>query len=226
MSDTKVRLVALTKPHIQGVHTAEEFVAFAARISNPSNQMNTETAPKLLSYLMKNKHWSPFEMVHMVLEIETSRAIAHQIVRHRSFAYQEFSQRYADPKAMGSMFVHSEARLQDTKNRQNSIVTDDEDLQIWWEQEQSVMVQHAKELYTEAIERGLAKEVARNVLPEGLTRSRLYMAGSLRSWIHYLQVRGPGSGTQKEHMEVAAQAHKIIAEHFPSIAGLLDEVQT
>lgn len=219
---TKVKLVAITEPKVQGVQTVEEFVAFAARVSNPSNQMNGETAPKLLKYLMNNKHWSPFEMVHIVMEIETTRAIAHQIVRHRSFAFQEFSQRYADPAALGAMYVPSEPRLQDAKNRQNSVELDDEELKSWWYQEQAVLMQHATELYQEAISRGIAKEVARNPLPEGLTKSRLYMAGSLRSWLHYLQVRGPGSGTQKEHMDVAAGAKTIIIEHFPSIAGLLE----
>lgn len=220
---TKVKLVAITDPKVQGVHSVEEFVAFAARVSNPSNQMNSETAPKLLAYLMRNKHWSPFEMVHIVMEVETTRAIAHQIVRHRSFAFQEFSQRYADPSAMGDMYVRSEARLQDTKNRQNSIETDNEGLNAWWASAQDDLMRRAQDTYKEAIGHGIAKEVARNVLPEGNTRSRLYMAGSLRSWLHYLQVRGPGSGTQKEHMEVAAGAKAIIAEYFPSIEELLNE---
>lgn len=220
---TSVKIVALTKPTIEGVNTAEEFVAYAARVSNPANQMNTETAPKLLKYLMNNKHWSPFEMVHIVMEIETTRAIAHQVVRHRSFAYQEFSQRYADPKALGNMYVPSEARIQDTKNRQNSIETDDvELLQIWREKQDEVM-RLATDAYTWAITNGIAKEVARNPLPEGLTKSRLYMAGPLRSWIHYLQVRGPGSGTQKEHMDIAALALVELEKHFPSITELLKE---
>lgn len=223
MQGIKVRTVAVTKPLIEGVETAEDFVAYAARVSNPGNQMNTETAPKLLKYLLKAGHWSPFEMVHVVLEIETTRAIAHQIVRHRSFAFQEFSQRYADPAALGNMFVPSEARLQDTKNRQNSIETGDTDLQFWWGEVQDTITSLAKQAYTEAIDRGMAKEVARNVLPEGLTKSRLYMAGSLRSWIHYIWARGPGSGTQKEHMEVGAGAKACILEHFPAISELLED---
>lgn len=219
---TSVKTVAITVPTIDGVSTAEDFVAYAARVSNPGNQMNTETAPKLLKYLLKAGHWSPFEMVHVVLEIETTRAIAHQIVRHRSFAFQEFSQRYADPKALGEMYVPSEARLQDAKNRQNSIENSDKELADLWREKQDAVATLAQETYTWGITNGLAKEVARNVLPEGNTKSRLYMAGSLRSWIHYIWARGPGSGTQKEHMEVAAGAKACILERFPAISELLE----
>lgn len=219
---TSVKTVAITVPTIEGVNTAEDFVAYAARVSNPGNQMNTETAPKLLKYLLNAGHWSPFEMVHVVLEIETTRAIAHQIVRHRSFAFQEFSQRYADPKALGDMYVPSEARLQDTKNRQNSVENNDKELADLWREKQDAVAKLAQETYTWAISNGLAKEVARNPLPEGNTKSRLYMAGSLRSWIHYIWARGPGSGTQKEHMEVAAGAKARIIERFPAISELLE----
>lgn len=221
-SSTNVQLVAITAPVIPGIHSADEFIAYAARVSNPSNQMNTATSGKLLAYLIKHKHWSPFEMASMTVAIETTRVIAHQIVRHRSFSFQEFSQRYADPAAMGEMYVRSEARLQDTKNRQNSIVTEDDGLRAWWDDAQYSLMTNAQDLYKEAIELGIAKEVARNVLPEGLTKSRLYMAGTIRSWIHYLQARGPGSGTQKEHMDVAAEVLPILAEHFPSVTEALN----
>lgn len=222
ISSTKVRLVSITQPVIDGISSADEFIAYAARVSNPGNQMNTETSGKLLKYLIKHGHWSPFEMVSMTVEIETTRAIAHQIVRHRSFSFQEFSQRYADPKALGEMYVPSEARLQDAKNRQNSIVTDDKSIKSWWLASQNRLMQEAQYIYSQAIEYGLAKEVARNVLPEGLTKSRLYMAGTVRSWIHYLGARGPGSGTQKEHMEVAAGIVPIMQEHFPSVVEALN----
>ncbi len=195
--------------------TAEEFICYTARVSNPSNQMNTETAPRLLRYLIKHKHWSPFELVHITMSIDTTRDIAHQIVRHRSFSFQEFSQRYADPtKDMG--FVTREARLQDAKNRQNSIETDDEALSFQWEDVQNDLRLTAKETYEWAIRNGIAKEQARAVLPEGLTKTRLYMAGTLRSWIHYVDVRAE-EGTQKEHREVALAARDEILGHFPSL---------
>ena len=201
----KVNLIAYTCPTIKidytenkwGLFSPDEFIAYVARVSNPSNQMNTETSQKLLKYLIRNKHWSPFEMVHVTMEIETTRDIARQILRHRSFSFQEFSQRYADPtKDLG--FVTRKARLQDTKNRQNSIETDDDHLKSEWVNRQKKLISKVEEDYKWAIDNGIAKEQARAVLPEGLTLSRMYMAGSLRSWIHYCDLR-MGNGTQKEH---------------------------
>ena len=198
----------------------DDFIAYVARVSNPSNQMNTETAPKLLRYLIKNKHWSPFEMVHIVMEINTTRDIARQILRHRSFSFQEFSQRYADPtKDLG--FITREARLQDSKNRQNSIETDDKTLNGTWQVIQQKCIEQSIIDYKWAIDHGVAKEVARAILPEGLTASRLYMAGSLRSWIHYCELR-MANGTQKEHREVAVSAWNEIVNKFPSLEGALD----
>jgi thymidylate synthase (FAD) len=198
----------------------DEFIAYVARVSNPSNQNNMLTAPKLLRYLAKNKHWSPFEMVDVVMEINTTRDIGRQILRHRSFTFQEFSQRYADPtKDMG--FVSREARLQDTKNRQNSVETDDELLQNEWEEYQNTVLDEARIAYVWAIENGIAKEQARAVLPEGLTMSRMYMKGSLRSWIHYCQVRMDPS-TQKEHRDIATDAWYEITKKFPSLKDALD----
>jgi thymidylate synthase (FAD) len=200
----------------------DEFISYVARVSNPSNQNNKETSQKLLKYLIKNKHWSPFEMVHIVMEINTTRDIARQILRHRSFSFQEFSQRYADPTAdMG--FQTREARLQDTKNRQNSIETDDERLEVEWQFKQSQLILQAKHAYAWAIDNGIAKEQARAVLPEGLTSSRLYMAGSLRSWIHYCELR-MGNGTQKEHREIARDAWYQITAEFPSLKDTLEVV--
>jgi thymidylate synthase (FAD) len=192
----------------------QELIAYCARVSNPSNQMNKETSEKLIKYLIKHAHWSPLEMVSACLEINTTRDIAHQIVRHRSFSFQEFSQRYANPEDMGDMFEISEARLQDEKNRQNSIEVDDVLLQTHWEQQQKRIIELSKEVYDWALERGIAKEQARKVLPEGLTKTRLYMNGTLRSWIHYIELRG-ANGTQKEHMEIAHACAKVIAEIFP-----------
>jgi thymidylate synthase (FAD) len=177
--------------------------------------MNAETSDKLIRYLIKHKHFSPLEMADVTMEIETTRDIARQMLRHRSFSFQEFSQRYADVSEFGEMFEYSEARLQDAKNRQNSVETDDLFLKEAWESYQKKVMRNAQEAYTWAINRGIAKEVARKVLPEGLTKSRMYMKGSLRSWIHYLEVRGEDSGTQKEHMEVAKEIAKVIAELFP-----------
>jgi len=199
--------------------SVDEFIAYVARVSNPSNQTNHLTAPKLMKYLIENKHWSPLEMAHVVMEIETTRDIARQILRHRSFAFQEFSQRYADPtKDLG--FVTREARLQDTKNRQNSIeIKDDTDLKYMWEQRQNLMIEYAKKEYDWAIRNGIAKEQARAVLPEGLTVSKLYMAGSLRSWIHYCQLRMT-AGTQKEHRKVAIDCWYSLIKEFPSLKDL------
>tara|TARA_A100001015_G_C14781491_1_gene629348 strand:- start:27 stop:695 length:669 start_codon:yes stop_codon:yes gene_type:complete len=197
----------------------QDLVAFCARVSNPSNQMNMETSEKLIKYLVKNAHWSPLEMASACLEIKTTRDIAHQIVRHRSFAFQEFSQRYADPKLQGDMFELSEARLQDTKNRQNSIEVDDQVLQDNWNRRQQEVADLAKKNYDWAIENGIAKEQARKVLPEGLTKTTLYMNGTLRSWIHYIELRG-ANGTQKEHMKIAHACAKVIAKIFPLAATL------
>lgn len=217
------RIIALTQPLLNketGAMSVDEFIAYVARVSNPSNQNNTLTAPKLLKYLAKHKHWSPFEMVNVVMEINTTRDIGRQILRHRSFSFQEFSQRYADPtQDMG--FVTREARLQDTKNRQNSIETSDEALQQDWEYIQSNLIESAKTVYHWAIDNGIAKEQARAVLPEGLILSRMYMAGSLRSWIHYCQVRADVS-TQKEHREIALDAWYQITEAFPSLKDALE----
>ncbi len=191
----------------------QELVAFCARVSNPSNQSNKETSEKLIRYLIKNQHWSPLEMVSMCLEIETTRDIARQMLRHRSFSFQEFSQRYANP-VEDLDFVYREARLQDQKNRQNSIETDNDYLQERWEQEQASVILRAKQAYEWAIQNGIAKEQARVVLPEGLTVSRLYMNGTLRSWIHYIQLRS-ANGTQKEHMLIARKCADVIAKVFP-----------
>jgi len=197
----------------------QDLIAFCARVSNPANQMNEETSAKLIKYLIKHAHWSPLEMVNACLEIDTTRDIAHQIVRHRSFAFQEFSQRYANPAEMGEQFVVREARLQDEKNRQNSIELDLDNVehvaisQRWLEEQQDVIFR-AQRAYEWAINAGIAKEQARAVLPEGLTKTRLYMNGTLRSWIHYIELRG-ANGTQKEHMDIAHACAKIIAKIFP-----------
>ena len=215
----KVKLIGVTAPYA-GHNSAEDMIVYMARVSNPSNQgMNSDPA-RLIRYLIKNQHFSPFEMVNVVMEISTTRDIARQILRHRSFSFQEFSQRYADPtKDLG--FELREARLQDTKNRQNSIETDDVLLQQEWEQKQQLIVQHAKDAYDWAIEQGIAKEQARAVLPEGNTQSRMYMNGTLRSWIHYCQLR-MDNGTQKEHAEVATECWKIITDKFPNVAAALE----
>lgn len=197
----------------------ENLVAYCARVSNPSNQMNTETNDRLLKYLKRNAHWSPFEMVSICLEIKTTRDIARQILRHRSFSFQEFSQRYANPQEMGAdYFVYREARLQDEKNRQNSIDTTDSKLQAEWYLKQAEVIRAAKDAYGWAIENGIAKEQARCVLPEGNTKSRLYMSGTLRSWIHYVDLRS-AHGTQKEHMEIAKECGKVITRLVPNIFG-------
>jgi thymidylate synthase (FAD) len=220
-----VRLVSYTTPTEEFVQEGIadkdllDLVAFCARVSNPANQMNSETSEKLVKYLIKHAHWSPLEMVNVCMEIDTTRDIAHQIVRHRSFAFQEFSQRYADPASMGDQFTLREARLQDEKNRQNSIALNplDEDqmiLQMDWNDKQEAVIEAAKEAYNWAIENGIAKEQARAVLPEGCTKTRLYMNGTLRSWVHYIELRG-ANGTQKEHMDIAHECAKVIAQIFP-----------
>jgi thymidylate synthase (FAD) len=222
MNDAKI--IAVTQPLIRTDDannrcgkrlTAEEFIAYTARVSNPSNQHNTLTAGKLLKYLIENSHWSPFEMVSVTMEINTTRDISHQIIRHRSFTFQEFSQRYADP-TKDMQFITREARLQDTKNRQNSIETDNELLCKQWIAKQLQQSHEASLAYRWAIDNGIAKEQARAILPEGLTTTRLYMSGTLRSWIHYIDIRAD-NGTQKEHREVALSAQKEILEHFPSL---------
>jgi thymidylate synthase (FAD) len=223
----KVELISYSQPAEYFAENTTELVAFCARVSNPSNQMNKETSEKLIRYLIKHSHWSPLEMVNMCLEIDTTRDIAHQIVRHRSFAFQEFSQRYANPKDMGEMFELSEARFQDTKNRQNSIEFDlnDEEqrlLAIEWERAQKRVIFAAQKEYDWALSVGIAKEQARKVLPEGLTKTRLYMSGSLRSWIHYIQLRS-SNGTQKEHMEIALKCAEVIAKIFPMATEFVEK---
>ena len=213
----KVKLISYSTPTKEfiddGIDNAQELVAFCARVSNPSNQLNTETSEKLIKYLIKNAHWSPLEMVSACLEIETTRDIARQILRHRSFSFQEFSQRYANP-VKDLEFVTREARLQDLKNRQNSIETDDKEITNMWIKKQEDLIENAKETYNWAIENGIAKEQARAVLPEGNTVSRMYMNGTLRSWIHYIELRS-GNGTQKEHMDIAIACAEVIAKIFP-----------
>jgi len=221
----KVRMISYSRPSHEvlkeGLYDVQELIAFCARVSNPSNQLNTETSEKLIRYLVKNAHWSPLEMVSACLEVETTRDIARQILRHRSFSFQEFSQRYADPTKDLS-FVLREARLQDTKNRQNSIVTDNLALQAWWEERQNRVIREAESAYEWAIANGIAKEQARAVLPEGLTVSRMYVNGTLRSWIHFIEVRS-GNGTQKEHMEIALECAKVIAEIFPLVGDFVSK---
>lgn len=218
-----VKLKSYTQPTIEmildGVEDMKDLIAYCAKVSNPTAQINKETSEKLIKYLIKHKHWSPLEMVDATIEIDTTRDIAHQIVRHRSFSFQEFSQRYADPKEMGEMFELCEARLQDTKNRQNSISIDDDDLQSAWNIMQQEVIDKAEEAYLWAISNGIAKEQARKVLPEGITKTRLYMKGSLRSWIHYIELRS-ANGTQKEHMDVAIECAKEIARIFPLMNDL------
>ncbi len=213
----KVKLVSYSTPTDEflneGIDNAQELVAFCARVSNPSNQINTETSEKLIKYLIKNAHWSPLEMVSACLEIETTRDIARQILRHRSFSFQEFSQRYANP-VKDLEFVTREARLQDLKNRQNSIENEDEEISNIWIEKQENIINEAKQTYNWAIENGIAKEQARAVLPEGNTVSRMYMNGTLRSWVHYIELRS-GNGTQKEHMEIALACAEVIAKIFP-----------
>jgi|TARA_B100000886_G_scaffold337479_1_gene298260 thymidylate synthase (FAD) len=219
----EVKLISYSQPveNLTARHLidAQDLIAFCARVSNPSNQMNTETSEKLIKYLVKHKHWSPLEMVSACLEIKTTRDIAHQIVRHRSFSFQEFSQRYADPEAQGDMFEYSEARLQDTKNRQNSLEVEDKKLQQEWEWAQRRIAVLAKKEYDWAIKKGIAKEQARKVLPEGITKTTLYMNGTLRSWAHYIELRG-ANGTQKEHMDIAHACASVISNIFPLVNEL------
>tara|TARA_B100001123_G_C14916611_1_gene870003 strand:- start:88 stop:759 length:672 start_codon:yes stop_codon:yes gene_type:complete len=213
----RVKLVSYSKPtevfENEGIKDAQELIAYCARVSNPSNQMNTETSSKLIRYLISNAHWSPLEMVSACLEIETTRDIARQILRHRSFSFQEFSQRYANP-VEDLDFIIREARMQDPKNRQDSIESEDEDLKKEWETRQKELIKLSKETYIWAIEKGIAKEQARSVLPEGNTISRLYMNGTIRSWIHYIELRS-ANGTQKEHSQIALACAEVINKIFP-----------
>lgn len=215
----RTRLVAVTQPIIKDAATAQEFVAYCARVSNPSNQANHSTATKLLNYMVRKQHWSPFEMAHAVIEIETTRDIARQILRHRSFSFQEFSQRYAE---VAEPPVFREPRLQDLQNRQSSLETSDLDLADWWTNVQTTVAHETKQLYQAALSRGIAKEVARCLLPEGLTPSRLYMSGTIRSWIHYIQLR-TGPETQKEHREIAQSCEALLLDVFPSLEEIFDE---
>lgn len=216
----KVRLIGYTQPpeDIVGLDDLQDIVAYCARVSNPSNQINSETSGKLLDYLIKHKHWSPFEMCSATLEVETTRDIARQFLRHRSFSFQEFSQRYADIRDITNSIVIRKARLQDEKNRQNSKITDDVQLHLAWEVHQRDIWQQAMKSYKWAIDNGIAKEQARVILPEGNTPSRLYVNGTLRSWIHYIELR-TANGTQLEHMELAKEIAKVITKIFPFYAN-------
>ena len=203
-----VRHIHSGEPGIMGLENIQDLVAYCARVSNPSNQSNTKTTPKLLEYLIKHKHWSPFEMASACIEITTTRDIARQLLRHRSFAFQEFSQRYADIRDLDDSVVIRKARLQDEKNRQNSVITDDTSLHVQWEQHQRNVWHSAMTAYKWAIENGIAKEQARVVLPEGNTVSKLYVNGTIRSWIHYIELRS-ANGTQKEHMDLAKEQLRL-----------------
>lgn len=215
-----VELVAISKMLLDGKERGHDhLIAHCARVSNPENQHNQDTAPRLLRYLAKHQHWSPFEMCHMVLGITTTRDIARQILRHRSFSFQEFSQRYA--KAAGEAVIR-EARLQDQKNRQSSLETDDPELTRWWAQQQEKHSEEAHHIYDTALQLGIAKEVARSVLPEGNTQSVLYMAGTIRSWIHYIQLR-THEGTQKEHREIALQCKGVLLEQLPNLEEIFND---
>lgn len=220
---SEVNLIGITKPSAYtGCSTANELVAWTARVSNPSNQNNTKTAPKLVQYLIRENHWSPLEMVHLSMEIKTTRDIARQILRHRSFSFQEYSQRYADPtKDLG--FVTREARLQDPVNRQNSVETDDKRIAETWSMMQADITRASQKAYSVAVGMGIAKEQARAILPEGLIESVVIMSGSLRSWVHYCDLR-MGNGTQKEHAEVAAKCWEIVSHHFPDVKKAIEDI--
>ena len=216
----KVELIGLTKPSAStGCNTADELVAYTARVSNPTNQNNNKTAPKLLKYLIKNEHWSPFEMVSVQMSITTTRDISRQIIRHRSFSFQEYSQRYAEAP---EQIYTREARLQDPDNRQNSISSDDVAQALRFRKLQEKVGMEARTAYNKALSDGIAKEQARALLPEGLTETTLLMSGSLRSWIHYCDLR-MGNGTQKEHAEIALMCWSIISQHFPSVASAMEQ---
>lgn len=206
----------------QGLDNIQDLIAYAARVSNPANQANTKTTPKLLDYLIKHKHWSPFEMASACIEINTTRDIARQLLRHRSFSFQEFSQRYADIRDLSDSIVIRKARLQDPKNRQNSVMTDDTQLHLAWEVHQRDIWQQAMKSYKWAIENGIAKEQARVILPEGNTPSRLYVNGTIRSWIHYIELRS-SNGTQLEHMELARAVGEAIGKIYPAITDFVED---
>lgn len=219
------RLISYSQPPADafiGIDTPEDLIAYAARVSNPTNQINSETAPRLLNYLIKHKHWSPFEMASACIEVSTTRDIARQLLRHRSFSFQEFSQRYADVRDLNESIVIRKARLQDPKNRQNSIVHDDIALHIAWEQHQRNVWHKAMQAYEWAINNGIAKEQARSVLPEGNTPSKLYVNGTIRSWIHYIELRS-ANGTQLEHMELAKEIARAISEIYPAVKDFVQE---
>ena len=226
----KARLISYSQPtnrihtgelSIGGLDNIQDLIAYCARVSNPSNQLNTTTTPKLLNYLIKHKHWSPFEMASACIEIETTRDIARQLLRHRSFSFQEFSQRYADVRDLDDSIVVRKARLQDPKNRQNSVMTDDINLHQAWETHQRLVWNAAMKAYNWAIENGIAKEQARSVLPEGNTPSRLYVNGTIRSWIHYIELRS-ANGTQQEHMELARAVAEAIGKIYPEISNFVE----
>ena len=217
-----VRHIHSGEPGIMGLENIQDIVAYCARVSNPSNQANTKTTPKLLEYLIKHKHWSPFEMASACIEITTTRDIARQLLRHRSFSFQEFSQRYADVRDLDGELVIRKARLQDPKNRQNSVITADTNLHIAWEQHQRNVWNAAMKAYEWAIDNGIAKEQARAVLPEGNTVSRLYVNGTIRSWIHYIELRS-ANGTQKEHMDLAVSVAEAISKIYPNISNFIEE---
>ena len=222
MADYIAKLVGFTTPTEEFIRdmieSPEDLIAYCARVSNPSNQLNTQTASKLLDYCARNNHWSIFEMCNAVVEINLTRDIGRQVLRHRSFSFQEFSQRYASVAEMHPMVC--EVRLQDTKNRQNSIATDDEDLALWWNEKQYEIWLECMDLYKEALDRGIAKELARKVMPEGLTPSRMYMNGTIRSWIHYIGLR-TGHGTQKEHIDVARAIGNVLIPIYPDIVRVM-----
>ena len=217
-----VRHVHSGEPGIMGLENIQDLVAYCARVSNPANQANTKTTPKLLDYLIKHKHWSPFEMASATIEVHTTRDIGRQLLRHRSFSFQEFSQRYADVRDLDDNFVIREARLQDPKNRQNSVEVDNPALSGEWDMRQQDVIDTAKEHYHWAIENGIAKEQARAVLPEGNTVSRLYVNGTIRSWIHYIELRS-ANGTQKEHMDLAKATAEAISKIYPNISNFIQE---
>ena len=227
----KAKLISYSQPtsrehtgeiSIGGLENIQDLIAYCARVSNPKNQINTETTPKLLEYLIKHKHWSPFEMASATIEVETTRDIARQLLRHRSFSFQEFSQRYADVRDLDNSIVIRKARLQDPKNRQNSVITDDINLHMSWETHQRAVWQSAMRAYNWAIENGIAKEQARVVLPEGNTLSRLYVNGTIRSWIHYVELRS-ANGTQQEHIELAKEIAKAISKIYPNIENFVEK---
>jgi thymidylate synthase (FAD) len=205
-----------------GLDNIQDLIAYAARVSNPSNQANTKTTEKLLDYLIKHKHWSPFEMASACIEIETTRDIARQLLRHRSFSFQEFSQRYANINDLDGDFVIREARLQDETNRQNSVETSDASLEVWWDAQQKFVIDQVKRIYNEAIDKGIAKEQARVILPEGNTVSRLYVNGTIRSWIHYIELRS-ANGTQREHMDLARAVAEAIGKIYPKVTEFVED---